>query len=302
MDKSKIEKIIATNKPDIAKSTCKSYASTIVSICKEIELKSVEEAKKHLNASAKKIIFLCHDKPPTRIKNIMSALIAFCDNPKSIEAYRKVLIDNGKKADDIEEKQEKTKKQEDNWESWDQVLEVYNQLKEEAQPLFKRDNFTQASMKLMQQYIILSMYVLIPPRRIADYQNFKISDIDKTKDNYFDEAKKQLVFNQYKTSKHYGQQTVEAPKELIELFNKWIPIAKRYSDYLIFNSYGKGLSQPQITKLINSIFGKNISASMLRHIFISCVVLKDVPKHTELEKIASDMGQSVEQQAMYKKF
>jgi integrase len=302
MDKSKIEKIISANKPNIAKSTLKSYVSTIVSICKEIDLKTVEDAKKHLNSSAKKIIFLFNDKPATRIKNIMSSLIAFCDNKKTIEAYRKVLMENGKKADDDEEKQEKSGKQEENWESWDQVLKVYDQLKEEAQPLFKRDHYTQASMKMMLQYIILSMYVLIPPRRIADYQNFKIANIDKEKDNYFDEAKKQLVFNQYKTSKHYGQQTVDAPKELVDLLHKWIPIAKRYSDYLVFNSYGKGLSQPQITKLINSIFGKNISASMLRHIYVSDVVLKDVPKRTELEKIASDMGQSVEQQAMYKKF
>ena len=300
MDRAKIEKIISANKPDIAKSTLKSYGATIISICKEIDLKTVEEAVKHFNTSPKKIIFIFDDKPAPRLKNIMTALIAFCDNKKAQEAYRKVLMENGKKVDDEEEKQEKTGKQEENWESWDQVLKVYAQLKEEAQPLFKRDNYTQASMKMMLQYIILSMYVLIPPRRIADFQNFKIQNIDKEKDNYFDG--KQLVFNQYKTSKHYGQQAVEAPKEMIELFNKWIPIAKRYSDYLIFNSYGKGLSQPQITKLINTIFGKNISASMLRHIYVSDVVLKDVPKRTELEKIASDMGQSVEQQQMYKKF
>lgn len=302
MDRSKIEKMISANKPNIAKSTLKSYGATIVSICKEIDLKTVDEAIKHFNSSPKKIIFIFHDKPASRIKNIMTALIAFCDNKKAIEAYRKVLMENGKTIDDNEEKQEKSGKQEENWESWDQVLKVYDQLKEEAQPLFKRDSYTQASMKMLLQYIILSMYVLIPPRRIADYQNFKIANIDKEKDNYFDEAKKQLVFNQYKTSKHYGQQTVDAPKELVDLLHKWMPVAKRYSDYLVFNSYGKGLSQPQITKLINSIFGKNISASMLRHIYVSDVVLKDVPKRTELEKIASDMGQSVEQQAMYKKF
>jgi hypothetical protein len=54
--------------------------------------------------------------------------------------------------------------------------------------------------------------------------------------------------------------------------------------------------------MLNTIFDKKISASMLRHIYISDEVLKDVPKIEELQKIAAEMGHSVGEQMLYKKF
>jgi site-specific recombinase XerD len=95
---------------------------------------------------------------------------------------------------------------------------------------------------------------------------------------------------------------VDCPPGLQEVFALWFPVAKKYSDYLLFNSYGDSLTQPRLTKMLNAIFDKNISASMLRHIFISDNVLKDVPKMQELDKIAHDMGHSREEQMLYKKY
>jgi len=54
--------------------------------------------------------------------------------------------------------------------------------------------------------------------------------------------------------------------------------------------------------MLNAIFDKNISASMLRHIYVSDVTLKNMPKLSELEKVAHDMGHSTAEQMMYKKF
>ena len=181
-------------------------------------------------------------------------------------------------------------------------MKLYHELEEEALPLFKKDKLHSANMKTLQHYVILSCYVLIPPRRIADYINFKIKDISTKTDNWFDEKKNELVFNNYKTAKNYGTQRVECPKSLQAVFQKWFPIASRYSEFMLFNSYGNHLTQPQLTKMLNSIFDKNISASMLRHIYISDVTLKNMPKLNDLEKVAHDMGHSVQEQMMYKKF
>jgi hypothetical protein len=71
---------------------------------------------------------------------------------------------------------------------------------------------------------------------------------------------------------------------------------------VLFNGYGEKMAQPVLTKTINNIFGKKISASMLRHIYVSDVVLKDAPKISELDDIARDMGHSRDQQMLYKKF
>jgi integrase len=181
-------------------------------------------------------------------------------------------------------------------------MKRYKEIEEDALPLFKKTNLTPAQMKTMQHYVVLSCYCLIPPRRIADFTNFKVKNIDHKEDNYYNEDKKELVFNHYKTAKAYGTQTVDCPPALQEIFDKWFPVAKKYSDYLLFNSYGDALSQPQLTKMLNTIFDKKISASMLRHIYISDEVLKDVPKIEELQKIAAEMGHSVGEQMLYKKF
>jgi integrase len=241
------------------------------------------------------------DKPISRRKQLLCSLTAYCSNEKTKDFYRKYLMDAKKMMDEEEEKQEKTEKQTENWESWDTILKVYHQLEREATPLFHKDVLNPANMKLIQQYILLSMFVHVPPRRIMDYTHFKVKNIDEEKDNYVDFDKKELVFNTYKTSKHYGRQMVDCPDELMAILKKWEPIASHYSEYLLFNGYGNPMSQPQMTKMMNHIFNKKISASMLRHIFISDVVLKNVPPLTELTKMATNMGHSVREQMLYKK-
>jgi site-specific recombinase XerD len=62
------------------------------------------------------------------------------------------------------------------------------------------------------------------------------------------------------------------------------------SDYLLINNQGKPVTQSRIASLLNDIFGgKNISTSMLRHIFLSDK-FKNVNLQ-ELEETAHDMGQ-----------
>jgi hypothetical protein len=233
---------------------------------------------------------------------MLSALIAIVSHKTYSKIYKDKMIEVSKECRDEDEKQEKSEKQEENWESWDNVLKLYHELEEEALPLFKKDKLTSPNLKTLQHYVILSCYVLIPPRRIADFINFKIKDISQKEDNWFDDKTHELVFNNYKTAKNYGTQRVECPESLQAVFRKWFPVASRYSEYLLFNSYGNHLTQPQLTKMLNAIFDKNISASMLRHIYVSDVTLKNMPKLSELEKVAHDMGHSTGEQMLYKKF
>ena len=298
MNRSEILKAILNNKTDISDNTARVYVATLASLAKHFDWTDV----KHFTNKYKEIISYLDTLTITRRKAMLSALIAVVSHKKVVEVYKKKMLEVGAEYREEEEKQEKSEKQEENWESWDNVMKLYYELEEEALPLFKKDKLTSANMKTLQHYAILSCYVLIPPRRIADFINFKIKDIDTKTDNWFDEKTNELVFNNYKTAKNYGTQRVECPKSLQTVFQKWFPIASRYSEFMLFNSYGNHLSQPQLTKMLNSIFDKNISASMLRHIYISDVTLKNMPKLNDLEKVAHDMGQSVSQQALYKKF
>lgn len=298
MNRSEILKSILNNKSDISDNSARVYVATLASLATHFEWTDV----KFFTSKNKEIIKFLDTLTPTRRKAMLSALIAIVSHKKVVEVYKTKMLDVSKECREQDEKQEKSDKEEKNWESWDTIMKVYHELEEEALPLFKKDKLTSQNLKTLQHYIILSCYVLIPPRRIADYINFKIKDIDTKIDNWFDEKTNELVFNNYKTAKNYGTQRVECPETLQTVFKKWFPVASKYSEYMLFNSYGNHLTQPQLTKMINAIFGKNISASMLRHIYVSDVTLKNVPKMSELEKVAHDMGHSTNEQMLYKKF
>jgi integrase len=298
MNRTEILKLILNRKDDISDSSARIYVASLLSLSNHFEWTDV----RNFTNKSKDILKYLDTLTPQRAKAILSSLLAIVSHKKVSEIYKNKMLDVAKTVRDTEQKQEKTEKQSENWESWASVLNVYKDLESEASPLFNKSNLSPQNLKTILHYVILSMYVLIPPRRIADYTNFKIKDISKKDDNYLDQDKNELVFNAYKTAKNYGTQRVECPPKLLEVLNKWIPVASKYSDFLLFNSYGNGLSQPQLTKMLNAIFDKKISASMLRHIFVSEVTLKDAPKLSELEKVAHDMGQSVAQQQLYKKF
>jgi integrase len=298
MNRAEILKSILNNKSDISDNSARVYVATLASLAKHFDWTDV----KNFTSKSKDILKYLETLSPTRRKAMLSALIAIVSHKTYSKIYKDKMIEVSKECREEDEKQEKSEKQEENWESWDSVMKLYRELEEEALPLFKKDKLTSPNLKTLQHYVILSCYVLIPPRRIADFINFKIKDIDQKQDNWFDEKTNELVFNNYKTAKNYGTQRVECPESLQAVFRKWFPVASRYSEYLLFNSYGNHLTQPQLTKMLNAIFDKNISASMLRHIYVSDVTLKNMPKLSELEKVAHDMGHDVRQQVLYKKF
>jgi hypothetical protein len=289
---------IKKNKPDLSDNSTKVYTTTLATLGNALGWTNPN----FFTTKFKDVLAYLKTQPPRRAKQLSSALISYVKEKKALKAYKDFILEVAEINRQNDEKQEKTPAQEENWESWSDIMKTYEQLKKEAYPLFSKEKPTPANIKTMRDLVILAFYTLIPPRRIQDYIDFKIKDINKEKDNYWDKEKHELVFNSYKTAKNYGQQRVDAPKELEDIFERWIPIAEEFSDYILFNGYGEKMAQPVLTKTINNIFGKKISASMLRHIYISDVVLKDQPKLSDLKQVASDMGQSVAQQQLYKKF
>jgi hypothetical protein len=207
------------------------------------------------------------------------------------------MTTDAKVVDDKEINQELTEKQKKNLISQEDVMKIYNQLKAEATPLLKLQHLSKNQFNLLQSYVLLSLYVLIAPRRSLDYTMFKIRNFDtspQSSDNYmfnFNRSKKKpssFVFNSYKNANRMGRQIIEIPKSLEKIINEWSKYNK--SDYLLVNNNGNPISPSKIAYWLNQIFGKSISSSMLRHIFLSDkfggVDLK------ELESTAEAMGQS----------
>jgi len=130
--------------------------------------------------------------------------------------------------------------------------------------------------------MILSLYTLINPRRNKDYSLMKIaSNTDDENHNYLVIDKKdkmKFILNKYKTDKKYHSVEIEIPddlKEVIQLYLKYHPLKaelkkKEYDFPFLVDETGKGLkNSTEITKILNKVFGKKISSSMLRNIFLT---------------------------------
>jgi hypothetical protein len=130
-------------------------------------------------------------------------------------------------------------------------------------------------------YALLSLYVLVPPRRNKDYQLMYVverfePELEADR-NYYDLRKNRFVFNNYKTAKRYGRFDLQDPVVLVKALKKYLkhrdnrlPADDRDNKPLLMKADGTALARSNdITKLLNKVFGKNIGSSMLRHIFLT---------------------------------
>jgi integrase len=125
--------------------------------------------------------------------------------------------------------------------------------------------------------------------------DFKIRDIDREKDNYID--KKVLVFNSYKTAKTYQRQEIAIPPELLKILNKWIKLNP--TDYLLFDSNSKKLSNVKLTQRLNKIFGKKASVNQLRHSYLSDKYQDTIKLNNDMADDMAAMGSSRHQEKIY---
>ena len=183
---------------------------------------------------------------------------------------------------------DKSQKQKDNWLSQEEVQAVWEKLKADTEPIMLKKKLNDDETKKLQSYVILSLYVLQPPRRSMDYtQMVVIPKYDENLDkafNYLSLKDKMFYFNNYKTAGTYKTQSIPINDELFNLLKKY-----RKSGLLLQNDT-KPLTSPQMTVILNKIFGKKVAVSMLRNIYMTS---KYGEESNALIKDAHDLGTSV---------
>ena len=193
---------------------------------------------------------------------------------------------------------EKSETQAENWLSWDEVKEVFNKLKEKAEDIGNKSRLSNADKKVLENYMILALYVLQPPRR-NDWYYTEIGNGDDNKKNYVDLKDKKYIFNNYKTAKSSGRETIDIPDEIMPCLKYYINMmGLKEGDYLLYPDDTTRTNSNRMTKSLNSIFGKKVGASMLRHIYLSNKygkVMKDQQEDAEF------MAHSVSMQKDYVK-
>ena len=235
-------------------------------------------------------------------KTHLAALVSACpekteEQKRCCQMYRLHMIDNIEDYNDEIKTQQKSDKQRKSWKSWEEILKIYTEYGKSVQYLWGKSSLTTQEYKRLQQFVLASLYVLISPRRIQDYQHLRFT---KDEDENYIQGKT-LVFNKFKTSRNYGSQKVKIPSSLQTILKKW-RLRNKDKTYVITSQESDvPLTQPTLTMMLQKVFGSGISVNMLRHIYISDVVLKDVPDLSELEQKAENMGHSLGQQMLYKK-
>lgn len=285
-----IEEYIKDKRPNITKSSLKTYESILRNLYKKvfpdddtIHLKKFDEDDK--------IIKFLKDLPSNKRKTILSALVVITDN----KAYRELMLDDIKEYNKEQAKQEKPDN--DNWVEQEELDKVYKVLRHNANLLYKKEHLNNTDLQEIQNYIILTLFngQYIPPRRSKDYVNFKIKNVDKGHDNFIN--KNFFIFNSYKTAKTYGQQQVEIPKELKTILTKWIKVNP--TEYLLFDSNNKPLSNVKLNQRINKLFGKKAGVNQMRKTFLSNKYGDLIDKKNELEEDFKKMGSSTSQENIY---
>lgn len=238
--------------------------------------------------------------------SIVSTLKALGDKYKGLyKKYYKLMIEINNKIKD-KPTEEMTETQKQNWMCWDDIIKLYKE---------KRDNLKLNKIKLTEEqyynlldFVILSLYVLIPPRRNLDWQKMMVTfneDCNDNKYNYLDYKNKQFIFNVFKTSKKDGQLKVDIPDDLmnvLDIYLKYHPLNKNmkkspHSIPLLVDFKGSPFNKVNdITRILNKIFDKKIGASMLRHSYLS---FKYGGLLKEQEKDAKMMSHTVETARTY---
>lgn len=293
--------IIKKNRPRLSIGSIRTYMSSIRRMQKECDC-SIETVDDIIKNKDEIVKTLGEKMTPMIRKTKISGLIVIIDDKEiehddarkdALEFYRKVMASDADIVSKREEDQELSATQKENLISQDDVMKVFNQIRAQALPLLKLEKLNKSQFELLQSYVLLSLYTLIPPRRSTDFTAFKIRNFDDSetsKDNYmknFNKNKKKLssfVFNTYKNSTRLGHQVIEIPKTLEKIIEIWKQFNK--SDWLLVNSQGNPVTQTKIVYWLNEIFGKNISSSLLRHIFLTSkyanVNLKELKNDTEM--------------------
>ena len=283
--KNKIKEQLRENRPNLSEKSLATYTSTLYNLPLKV-LGENQPVTMDFFKDTDRIMKYLKDTAPNKRKSILGAVFVLTNNEKA----RELMIGDSKIVNEHYKQQKKSDKEVENWIDWQDILNIYNAKLRISNLIFKKKVITPEDINILNDFIILSCYVLMPPRRLMDYAEMKVKNFDENKDNCI--KGKNIISNNYKTLKTYGKQTFTMPQEFASLVKKWMKINE--SDYLIYHKKGSETSVSNLNKQINSIFdGKKISVDMIRHSFLTNYYSGKMPTLVEMEEMSKKMAHSV---------
>lgn len=293
---------IKKNRPKISESSIRTYNSILTNLYKKMNPSADIETcnPTWFLEKQNEILSYLKDMNPKDRKLRLSALVVISDGDKTISnKYRSQMLTDIQKYNVELKEQKKSDKQEKAWISTDEIYKILENLKNQTSYITKKEpgSLNKKEFDEFQNYLILALYTYNPPRRL-EYTEMKMNlgraiEPTEAEGKYNFIKNKKFHFVTYKTSKNYGEQIVNINPKLYYIIRLWKKLNPD-REWLLSTFDGKKLTPSMLTQRLNKIFGKKISVNMLRHIFISENVLKDMPKVKELENVTEQMGTSLD--------
>jgi hypothetical protein len=235
--------------------------------------------------NVERVINLLGEMKITTRKNYLAAVIVALTTDKDkyeapLKEYREYLDIIVEEYTTQMKTQKKSKTQQENWASMDELKEIVAGYKKEIRKLdlVNKETWSNKEYNLYQMYLVGLLYTELPPVRL-DYSNMYViyeKDYKKLKEkdkNYLvlvSRNKKYFSLGSYKTEDKYGVHIIEIPSIINTVINKFLQ--HNDSGYFLTNTQRNVLSDNALTKFLNKVFaatGKKISSTMIRHMYLS---------------------------------
>jgi len=284
-----IKTILKEKRPNLSDSSIKTYASILSNLhYKVFGTKQINDLSNFDNTNL--ILNNLDDLPANKRKTILAALVVLTN----ADDYKTQMNQDVNTYNEEIGEQRMTETQRNNWIEKDDIQTTFNKLEKRAKVIYKQPTISNTDLQEIQNFIIIALLggVFIPPRRALDFCNFKFSNVDEAKDNYYDSASNKFVFNSYKTAKTYGKQEISVPIKLKNIIKKWKSVNP--TDYLLFDTNMNPLTSVKLNQRMNKIFGdKKISVNAMRHTYLTSNFKNTRADSKKLETVMEQMGSSI---------
>jgi len=302
-------------KRSIADATASQYIRTLYSLNNDRSFANLAWLK-NIESVSNRLAEYAESTQKTALSVIVSVLSLVKEKPtyKKVYAHWYNIMMAYANADKGKDTTKKTEKQDANWLSWDVVMAHVKRLAEETKSFAGKD-LTAGNWDTILSHMVLSLFTEFAPRRNQDYQLMYVVKSDKQvkedNTNYLVLDSKKFIFNKFKTAKSHGQQVFPIPDGLFSVIQNYLAshpllrgstVAKKVTakspplPFLVQHDGSPLTAVNAITRILNRIFGKNVGATMLRHIYLSSKY--DV---TEMNEDAEKMGHTSAMQHEYMK-
>lgn len=219
-------------------------------------LKKVDEIMESING-----------RPKNTARSYLIAVVSALKKPEDAKLYAKYYPYLEAINKELKSNTTKSEKQTENWINQNEILTIQKEMLKNL-PKKSKKELTKDEYDKLLYLVVLSLYTLQAPRRLLDYQLMKIEDGEDTKFNYYNKGV--MTFNNFKTAGKYSTQIQAVPKELNDIIKVYLKFKPKTNNFLL-NHYDSSEFKHanEITRILNKIFGKKLSVSMMRNIYLS---------------------------------